>query len=1340
MAPDPVQNMQTWKFPHQNEAAWYLGNAQTAWAISKTTGQVLGGWNAKTKERYLNSLEGRYHLEDRKSLVTGRESEDKIVQAKFLDKEQRVEMTCSNPKVPDLTISKRYWMDGNKLFHRVAFITSSKQLQFITYNSQAAFTAVYRNSGYYMGGADGGGPLVPAPRISEWQKVVQYQSTTKGMVLHQPEKGYSFAHIRTKLDEQFVWPWFTGAVASYVEASNMLHYTPDGWDMSLGTSRLSTQAETSYEQYVSIFDGDWQKFIRTEYPALPEVQQALAEIPPVPDWVGDIKIASGADIHRLRKIVKMTDEGTILVLFVLGGSWADYYVDRGIEGGLGGWITGPELRAHIKKIKALSPRVKVGLYMWVLSACDNTRIYRAHPEWFRYGNKDGEPLSTFPGFYPNFAHLLSIPECYNEILSQFELVLKYLETDVIYLDDPKAINMIDWESGEYTRDDHSFKFFLDIKKIAAKYGPDKMVFFNNRGNPYGDINYIEARAEIRANYWRKFSGIVAVTEEFVASTRPKGRIIPLYFTPPTRREYMNKILSLGWVPDLTYCDVIESRAFFQAAYEMGNCKPVPARYGPDWKRDKKTNVESYSVQRQGDSGYLISFINHAEARETVPVQVDLESLSLDQTKRVFVWEYMVENALEYGGIVTESLARKTYARTGWQLDLVTRRKLLYAGPYKKQMDFKVGMEPLILHQLYITNQPVGVYSENSLPANYMFGWMPKVQLQVQADWKNGSVNIEVDSSRDEAEIIAFLPLTHHRLSRVSLDGQPVESALVCEGDDVFPVIKVGKGRHTLALKFTSGARAQPVVVKEFSAAESMIDAAITLPGYDKALITVDRNNHVLFNRMVTGKGGRLSLPIAPARQDAGAYTVALRAVVDRNGQIRPVQGVRASMELSSAAPDLGMGPEKPPSAPGQREIVAVNRTIKGLEVLRSAIMTTDTIPGEIQPELKMLMAQVQPDDLVMEAGTTRKIGDLSIGATFAGLEIKNLRKVKVKLTNTFHNAFHMRGPGFHVPPKPNSRNFAGIVVDYHTPAGYAKRVRFATGVLHRECSSNYPDYGRFAVADAIRDLGEDMIKEPEKTFALDLQKLAPKDWDGQVWLSVGSDWVTPNRRLKLQILAANDAVSGKFLSGIDPKAFKEAYNKPRIIQVPRAAGGIVIDGIPHEEWWGGSAKTDQFFLMHGEGLSNAHTEAKLMYDDKYLYVAFTCQERDRQKPFILGGPPWDDDVVEVWIDANNDGKTYRQVILNAVNDKLEYGQAGPTPIGATTATHVVEGDSWMVEMTIPFAGLGVKPPKPGDKWRLSLCRARPPRKNNPKHELIVWASLKQGGFKDLKNFGTLIFK
>ena len=394
--------------------------------------------------------------------------------------------------------------------------------------------------------------------------------------------------------------------------------------------------------------------------------------------------------------------------------------------------------------------------------------------------------------------------------------------------------------------------------------------------------------------------------------------------------------------------------------------------------------------------------------------------------------------------------------------------------------------------------------------------------------------------------------------------------------------------------------------------------------------------------------------------------------------------------------------------------------------------------GWIQPELDALTASVDVDGLRAEAGTTRKTELDCRGGTFAGFEIKNLRRVKVKLTNTFHDAFHQYGKGKHVPTKPNSRSFAGFVIDYHTPDGYAKRVRLATGVMHPKCSSVEPDYGKGGLADVAIELGTELIQSPEAIVSLDLAAYAPDDWDGQVWLSVGSDWIGSDRRLTMEVLAVNDDVAGPFLTGTDPKAFKEAYDKPKTLPARRSPGGIVIDGRPNEEMWRGAAKTERFFLHGGHGASTADTEAMILYDDAYLYVGFICEETDRDKPLVRGGAIWDDDEVEVWVDINGDGETYKQVIVNAGGEMMELSEGGTETIGSDAVVYVNEGSSWMVEMRIPFEGLGVKPPKRGDTWRLSLCRYRPPG-DDFNSELIVWAPLQKGGFRDLANFGTLVF-
>ena len=1126
-APQPAHLIEHWQFPYQTADAWYLGNAAAAWAVSKNTGQVAGGWNAATRDRYVNYGEGRYHLENIKGIVTAREKDDKIIQARFTPADQHVVLTCTNPTVPELAVEKTYWVDGQRLFRKVAFTYRGRQTKFVTYNSEMAFTPDYRDGGYYMG-AGYVGPLVPAPNLAQWKKVLDYQNTTKGMLLHQPEKGFSFAHVRTRLDGQFVWPWFGGAVTSYYEEMNILHYTPNGWDMSLCTSRLDPEKGTSYEEYFSIVPGGWYEFLAEYYPTRPEVRAALSEIPPVPAWMDNVKACCdlGRDgIPRLKRLVESTEEGNIVVLVGAWGSWADYYLEEGLVGAHGGFITGPELKDLIQRAKALSPRVKVGIYQWVLSASHESRILKKHPQWFRRLDKAGEELSTFPGTAPNFASLLSIPECYRELLTHFDRALGYLDVDLIYLDDPKAVNMVDWHSGQYTRDDISYRFFLDLRRLVAKHGPEKMLFFNCRGNPYGDMNFIEARSQLQAGYWRNFAGIGSCIEAFLTG-RPAARIAPLYWIPSLAREYVNRVLALGWIPSITYGDLLERRPYTQAAYEMGNCSPVAGTYSPDWKRDKNTQIESYLTRRPGDPGYLLSLISHHQTTKTVPLNIDLDSLDLARNDTVVVWDHKVADATKFKGRVTECAAKSVYAQTAWHLDRVTRRRLLYMGPYRGSLELNLSMRPLILHQLYITNQRAGVYAVDNMPANYLFSKTVDVTVRTTTQAAGKMLQVEVSSQRDPVQIIAYLE-RGQTLGDATLDNRKVAPVWVEEGGLLCPVFTVGKGQHILKIESTAEPRskAHPPGIEATVGRDAL---SIRVPGLQKASISVARDEDVFFSRILAGRDGTFSVPLAGDRV-GGTYRVTTAVGVTADGAWWRGTPLGCSVQIPPASVDLKLSPKSGPVIPEQCKIVSVDKTVQGVHVLRTATYTSATTLAGWQPKLKALTASADADTLTLEAGTTRKIMNF-LGAAFAGIEVRNLRNVKLRLDNTYHNAFHGRGLGNHGPMYwPSSRSFAGFVVDYHTPQGYTKRVNLAVGLLHPECNTALPAYGKNGPFDEVHDLGSLVDEGPQKTLSLDLARYAPDDWDGQIWFSVGSDWAGSDRRLKAHILVINEAVTDGFL-------------------------------------------------------------------------------------------------------------------------------------------------------------------------------------------------------------------
>jgi hypothetical protein len=180
----------------------------------------------------------------------------------------------------------------------------------------------------------------------------------------------------------------------------------------------------------------------------------------------------------------------------------------------------------------------------------------------------------------------------------------------------------------------------------------------------------------------------------------------------------------------------------------------------------------------------------------------------------------------------------------------------------------------------------------------------------------------------------------------------------------------------------------------------------------------------------------------------------------------------------------------------------------------------------------------------------------------------------------------------------------------------------------------------------------------------------------------------------------------------------------------------MIDGVADEEIWRAAAPIGPFFLLGGKGRPSVSTQAIIYHDADNLYMQVQCQENQRKKPITGRGSIWNDDEIELWISPAHDGKSYKQIIVNAAGEKLEMDQNGPAKIGARTAAHFENG-RWVVEAAIPFKGLGVSTPKPGDTWGLNICRHRPGG-GDVAAELITWAPLEKG-FNEPNHLGTMKF-
>ena len=193
------------------------------------------------------------------------------------------------------------------------------------------------------------------------------------------------------------------------------------------------------------------------------------------------------------------------------------------------------------------------------------------------------------------------------------------------------------------------------------------------------------------------------------------------------------------------------------------------------------------------------------------------------------------------------------------------------------------------------------------------------------------------------------------------------------------------------------------------------------------------------------------------------------------------------------------------------------------------------------------------------------------------------------------------------------------------------------------------------------------------------------------------------------------------MSGITPQGYV-CYH---------AAGSVNIDGRLDEASWQAAPWTENFVDIEGDAKPKPRlrTRAKMLWDDKYFYVAAELEEphvwaKLTQHDAVI----FNDNDFEVFIDPDGDSHEYYEFEMNALNTgwdlrlKKPYKDGGPAlneweiP-GLKTAVHVngtlnspADTDvSWTVEIAFPwkalaeFAGRKV-PPAEGEPWRVNFSR------------------------------------
>lgn len=216
----------------------------------------------------------------------------------------------------------------------------------------------------------------------------------------------------------------------------------------------------------------------------------------------------------------------------------------------------------------------------------------------------------------------------------------------------------------------------------------------------------------------------------------------------------------------------------------------------------------------------------------------------------------------------------------------------------------------------------------------------------------------------------------------------------------------------------------------------------------------------------------------------------------------------------------------------------------------------------------------------------------------------------------------------------------------------------------------------------------------------------------------------------------------------------EARTRPAVYEVARTAVPIRVDGALDEPVWAKAAVAELVSNADGSA-SHVKTEARLLYDDAYLYVAFRCDDENvwatmKKRDEHL----WEEEVAEVFLQPDPAEPSYVELEVNPLGTMLDiYLLDVRKPLHyeswdseklkwAARVDGTVDGEggdrAWTCEMAFPFEDAPTAPhtpPRPGDRWRMNLYRVDA----RPKPAEVAWSPTLEADFHRPNAFGELVF-
>ncbi len=178
-------------------------------------------------------------------------------------------------------------------------------------------------------------------------------------------------------------------------------------------------------------------------------------------------------------------------------------------------------------------------------------------------------------------------------------------------------------------------------------------------------------------------------------------------------------------------------------------------------------------------------------------------------------------------------------------------------------------------------------------------------------------------------------------------------------------------------------------------------------------------------------------------------------------------------------------------------------------------------------------------------------------------------------------------------------------------------------------------------------------------------------------------------------------------------------------ECPKVAVPPVIDGKLDDDAW--KRAPEILMVMSTDGSpATKTTTARMCWDDTCLYICWDSVDTDIWGTMTQRDDPiYREEVVEAFLSPECDLVRYYEFNVSPRNVIFDASVTNPDGLGPADGTDygwncegirsavVVDGTlddrtdvdrGWTAELAIPFAGLGVRAPRPGQRWRANLYR------------------------------------